>query len=76
MRHDKKRMTENYIQQFIEFSNKMERCFKVILWICMLLLVISQIALRIPSVRGFISPIDRMEGVPLPVQEDNSPHQN
>lgn len=65
MRDDKDARTEDYIQMFIMFSNRMERYIKYILYVCCCLLVVSQIAMRIPMIRGMISPVDKLEGVPI-----------
>jgi len=65
MQGKKDRQSEQYVQLFIQFANRVESHLKRWLWICFCLLIICQILLRIPMVRGFISGVDRLEGVPI-----------
>ncbi|OPA81419.1 hypothetical protein BVG16_03670 [Paenibacillus selenitireducens] len=65
MRNDKDSRTESYIHMFLIFSNRIERYMKFILYVCCCLLIVSQIALRIPWIRGIISHVDKLEGVPI-----------
>lgn len=59
------REAQRYEQLFIIFSNQVERIFKMMILVCFALLIFSQIAMRIPMVRGWISTVDRLEGVPM-----------
>jgi len=74
MRGKKDQQTEQYVQLFIQFANRVESHLKRWLWICCCLLIVCQILLRIPMVRGFISGVDRLEGVPI--SSDKTPNKS
>lgn len=64
-RHPDKTYSETYEDKFVRFSDWMERGIRKILVALLILLLLVQCFLRMEPVREKLSPVERMEGVPV-----------
>jgi hypothetical protein len=50
---------------FISWSDSVERRLKQALWFLVVLLLLGQTAMQVPSIRSWLSETDKWEGIPF-----------
>ncbi|MDR0270286.1 hypothetical protein [Paenibacillus sp.] len=62
---NEKEQIRQYLQLFDRLCQQTGKLTKIMLIILIALLIFFQAALRIHSLRPFISPVDRLDGIPV-----------
>lgn len=62
---DDQEQIEHYVMLFDELFLASSKVFKYVFWVLICLMICSQIALHIPSLRIYVSSVYKMDGVPM-----------